>query len=148
MSAEDGVPVSPTELRKRVRAAETLQVKTRELAAADVLVKREAAKEAAQAKENAEREAREAVAAALRLFDDLDLVSSLLSIPVEELEKGAKPVSATWAREVNEVLRARAEHPRTRRRRASRPEASSQPTAADTVPAPAGVPCSDPSHAL
>ncbi|MEU7226110.1 hypothetical protein [Streptomyces chrestomyceticus] len=148
MSAEDGAPVSPAELRKRVRAAEALQAKTRELAAADVLMKRDAAKKAAQVKESADREAREAVAAALRLFDDPGLVSSLLSIPVEELEKDAKPVTAARAKEVIETLRARAERPRTRRWRAPRPEAPSQLTATETAPASAGAPGSEPSHAL
>ncbi|MFH8404778.1 hypothetical protein ACH4FX_08365 [Streptomyces sp. NPDC018019] len=148
MSTGDGAPVSPAELRKRVRAAEALQAKTRELAAADVLMKRDAAKKAAQVKETADREAREAVAAALRLFDDPGLVSSLLSIPVEELEKDAKPVTAARAKEVIEALRERAERPRARRRRVPRPEAPSQPTAAGTVPASAGASGSDPSHAL
>ncbi|WP_030020212.1 hypothetical protein [Streptomyces monomycini] len=148
MSAEDEAPVSPAELRKRVRAAEALQAKTRELAAADVLVKRDAAKKAAQVKETADREAREAVAAALRLFDDPGLVSSLLSIPMDDLEKDAKPVTAARAKEVIEALRTRAERPRTRRRRAPRQEAPSQPTAAASAPAPAGTPDNVPVHAL
>lgn len=148
MSAEEGAPVSAAELRKRVRAAEALQAKTRELAAADVLGKREAAKKAAQVKETADREAREAVAAALRLFDDPSLVSSLLSIPVEELERDAKPVTAARAKEVIAALRARAERPRTRRRRAPRPEAPSQPSAAASASASAATPDDVPVHAL
>ncbi|MFD7991659.1 hypothetical protein [Streptomyces mexicanus] len=113
--------VSAAELRRRVRANQALQARTRELAAEDVLAKRQAAKEAAQAKETAELAAREAVAAALRLFDnDAELVSELLEVPVEELEREAKPVTAARAKEVIASLRARAAYSRAPRSRASR----------------------------
>ena len=117
MSTADSHPISQAELRRRVRAAEAVQVKTRELAAAEVLVAREAARKAALAKDEADRTAREAVAATLRLFNDPCLVPSLLNIPVEDLERDAKPVTAARAKEVVEILRGRAERPRTQRHR-------------------------------
>lgn len=91
-------------------------MKTRELAAQSVLTSRKAAAEAAVAKEAADREAREATAAALRLYDqDAELVAELLGVPADELERDAKAVTAARAKEVIENLRARAGRPRTRR---------------------------------
>ncbi|MFE6737510.1 hypothetical protein [Streptomyces tubercidicus] len=120
--------VSAAELRRRVRANQALQAKTQELAAAEVLSKRQAAKDAADAKEAADLAAREAVAAALRLFDnDIELVSQLLEVPTDELEREAKPISAARAKEVMTVLRARAERPRTRRSRPARPAEAQSP---------------------
>ncbi|QHC26401.1 hypothetical protein [Streptomyces sp. GS7] len=127
MSTTEG-RVSAAELRRRVRANQALQAKTQELAAADVLSKRQAAQAAADAKEAADLAAREAVAAALRLFDNnVELVSELLEVPTEELEREAKPVTAARAKEVITALRARAERPRPRRSRPPRP-AEGQPT--------------------
>ncbi|MFJ8335998.1 hypothetical protein [Streptomyces sp. NPDC094437] len=51
MSTTPAVAVSAAELRRRVRAVEALQAKTRETAAANVLTTREAAVKAARAKE-------------------------------------------------------------------------------------------------
>ncbi|MCX4804515.1 hypothetical protein ACFWWM_16375 [Streptomyces sp. NPDC058682] len=69
--------------------------------------------------------AREAAAVALRLFDhDAELVAELLGVPVEELEREAKPVTAARAKEIIERLRARAERPRSCRPRTPRAEAS------------------------
>lgn len=89
MSTTEG-RVSATELRRRARANQALQAKTQELEASEVLSKRQAAKDAADAKEAADLAAREAVAAALRLFDnDVELISQLLEVPTEELlERG------------------------------------------------------------
>ncbi|MDX3387547.1 hypothetical protein PV682_39810 [Streptomyces niveiscabiei] len=93
-------------------------MKTRELAAQSVLTTRKAAVEAAVAKETADREAREATAAALRLYDqDSELVADLLGVPAEELERDAKAVTAARAKEVIEALRTRAGRPRPRRSR-------------------------------
>ncbi|MCZ4122375.1 hypothetical protein [Streptomyces sp. H39-S7] len=90
--------VSAAELRRRVRAVEALQTKTREMAAANVLTTRETAVKAARAKEEADIAAREAAAAVLRLFDnDADLVAELLSKSAEDLERDAKPVTAARA---------------------------------------------------
>ncbi|WP_159052219.1 hypothetical protein [Streptomyces niveiscabiei] len=116
MTSPDGVTTA--ELRRRVRAVETLQMKTRELAAQSVLTTRKAAVEAAVAKEAADRDAREATAAALRLYDqDSELVADLLGVPAEELERDAKAVTAARAKEVIESLRTRAGRPRPRRSR-------------------------------
>ncbi|MFE7118542.1 hypothetical protein ACFU99_24310 [Streptomyces sp. NPDC057654] len=124
--------VSAAELRRRVREVAALQAKTRELAAGNVLAAREAAVKAALAKEEADVAAREAAAAALRLFgNDAELVAELLGVPAEELEREAKPVTAARAKEVIESLRARAQRPRTRRSRTAR--ASSMPSAAPTA---------------
>lgn len=72
-----------------------------QLAASEVLSKRQAAKTAA------DLTARETVAAAPRLFDsDVELVSQLLEVPGEELEREAKPISAAWVKEVVAALRA------------------------------------------
>ncbi|MER7035336.1 hypothetical protein, partial [Streptomyces albidoflavus] len=80
MSTNSAGPVSASELRWRVRAAEALKAKTREMAAANALT------------------AREAAAVVLRLFDnDAELVSELLGVPAEELEREAKPVTAARA---------------------------------------------------
>lgn len=123
--------VSAAELRRRVRATQALQAKTRELAAANVLTARDAAAKAVLAQERAQVEAREAVAAALRLFDgDVQLVSELLGVPTEELEKEARAVTAARAKEVVDALRTRAARPRTRRPRSSRsPESQPEATA-------------------
>ncbi|MER5974514.1 hypothetical protein ABT112_33240 [Streptomyces sp. NPDC002055] len=127
-------PVSAAELRRRVRAVEALKAKTRETAVATVLSTREGAEKAALAKEEADLAAREAAAAALRLFDnDADLVAELLGVSAEELERDAKPVTAARAKEVIEELRARADRPRTRRTRTSRTEATAAPAAPAAV---------------
>ncbi|MEU8887340.1 hypothetical protein [Streptomyces sp. NPDC048442] len=122
MSTTD-LPLTPAELRRRVREAAALGAKVRELAATNLLAKRTAAAKAATAKEKADLEVREAVAAALRLFGDGQLVSELVNIPVPELERDAKPVTAARAKEVVESLRKNAERPRSRRR----PKASAPP---------------------
>ncbi|RXS66150.1 hypothetical protein EST92_29055 [Streptomyces sp. TM32] len=121
-------PVSAAELRRRVRAVEALKAKTREMAVATVLSTRGGAEKAALAKEDADLAAREAAAAALRLFDnDAELVAELLGISAEELERDAKPVTAARAKEVIEELRARADRTRTRRTRTSRTEGAAAP---------------------
>ncbi|WP_162793841.1 hypothetical protein [Streptomyces paludis] len=131
-------PVSASELRRRVRAAEALKAKTREMAAANVLTAREAAVKAAKAKEEADVTAREAAAVVLRLFgNDAELVSELLGVPAEELEREAKPVTAARAREIIEELRAHAERPRSTRPRKPRPDAAGAASATSGVPAPA-----------
>lgn len=141
MSTTPTASVSAAELRRRVRAVEALQAKTREIAAANVLTTREAAAKAAQAKEDADVAAREAAAAALRLFDnDAKLVAELLGITAEDLERDAKPVTAGRAKEVIETLRARAERPRARRTRTPRAEGATSRPAAPTAPAPATTP--------
>ncbi|MFE4536584.1 hypothetical protein ACFRKB_16115 [Streptomyces scopuliridis] len=77
------------------------------MAAANTLTARDAAVKAAQAKEEADVTARETAAVVLRLFDnDAKLVSELLDVPAEELEREAKPVTAARAKEVIEALRA------------------------------------------
>ena len=126
--------VSAAELRRRVREIEALQAKTRELAAGNVLTTREAAVKAALAKDEADVAAREAAAAALRLFgNDAELVAELLGVPAEELEREAKPVTAARAKEVIESLRARAERPKTRRSRTGRPAQMPAPAPAATA---------------
>ncbi|MFF9346626.1 hypothetical protein [Streptomyces sp. NPDC014734] len=133
--------VSAAELRRRVRAVEALQAKTRELAAANVLATREAAVKAARAKDKADIAAREAAAVALRLFDnDAELVADLLGVPAEELEREAKPVTAARAKAIIESLRARAERPRSNRARKPRAEASDPSPPASRTPAPAVTP--------
>lgn len=137
MSTTPAASVSATELRRRVRAVEANQAKTREMAAANVLTTRETAAKAARAKDEADIAAREAAAVALRLFDnDAELVAELLGMPAEELEREAKPVTAARAKEIIEMLRARAERPRSSRPRKSRAEASdpSPPTPDTTAP--------------
>lgn len=126
-STTSTVTVSVAELRRRVRANQALQAKTRELAAANVLSARDAAAKAVLAQEKAQIAAREAVAASLRLFDgDTQLVSELLGVPAEELEREAKPVTAARAKEVIDALRTRAARPRAHRPRSSR-SSDSQP---------------------
>lgn len=140
MSTTPAASVSAAELRRRVRALEALQAKTREMAAANVLTTRETAAKAARAKEEADVAAREAAAVALRLFDnDAELVAELLGVPAEELEREAKPVTAARAKEVIEILRARAERPHSARRpRKPRGEAPPpSPPAQTLAPAPA-----------
>lgn len=129
--------MSAAELRRRVRAIEEIQARARELAASNVLAAREAAVTAAKAKEDAEVAAREAAAAALRLFNnDAELVAQLLGVTAEELERDAKPVTAARAKEVIEGLRARAERPRPVRRARKAGAAATAPSAAapDSVP--------------
>ncbi|MFD7579805.1 hypothetical protein [Kitasatospora sp. NPDC059817] len=117
MSTTSTAKVSAAELKRRVRAVEEIQARTREFAAANVLAARKAAADAAKAKDDAEVAAREASAAVLRLFNnDAELVAQLLSVTAEELEREAKPVTAARAKEVIEELRARAERPRPVRR--------------------------------
>ncbi|MEV7090431.1 hypothetical protein AB0O07_31905 [Streptomyces sp. NPDC093085] len=141
MSTTSAGPVSAAELRRRVRAAEALKAKTRELAAATALTAREAAAKATKAKEEADVTAREAAAVVLRLFDgDAELVSELLGVPAEELEREAKPVTAARAKEVIESLRARVERPRPSRGRKPRAEASDQSLSLSGAPAPAVTP--------
>lgn len=126
--------VSASELRRRVREIEALHARTRELAAANVLATREAAAQAALAKQEADIAAREATAAALRLFgNDADLVAELLGIPAEDLEREAKPVTAARAKQVIESLRTRAERPRTRPVRTTRPTETRSPAATATA---------------
>ncbi|MFF1693583.1 hypothetical protein ACFVXC_08165 [Streptomyces sp. NPDC058257] len=137
MSTNSAGPVSASELRRRVRAAEALKVKTREMAAANALTAREAAVKAAKAKEEADVNAREAAAVVLRLFDnDAELVSELLGVPAEELEREAKPVTAARAKEIIESLRARAERPRPTRARKPRADAAEAASSASDIPAP------------
>lgn len=141
MSTTSAGPVSAAELRRRVRAAEALKAKTREMAAANALTAREAAVKAAKAKEEADVTAREAAAVVLRLFDnDAELVSELLGVPAEELEREAKPVTAARAKEVIEALRARAERPRSTRARKPRAEASDQSPPVSGAPDPVVTP--------
>ncbi|MGW1123897.1 hypothetical protein [Streptomyces sp. NPDC002526] len=129
MSTTSAGPVSAAELRRRVRAAEALKAKTREMAAATALTAREAAAAAARAKEEADTTAREAAAVVLRLFDnDAELVSELLGVPAEELEREAKPVTAARAKEVIEELRTRAERPRAPRSRKPRLKEAETPS--------------------
>jgi hypothetical protein len=138
--------VSASELRRRVRAAEALKAKTREMAAANALTAREAALKAARAKEKADVTAREAAAVVLRLFDnDAELVSELLGVPAEELEREAKPVTAARAKEIIEELRTRAERPRSTRTR--KPRADATDTASSTSGVPTSVVMSDGSRA-
>ncbi|MBD2831812.1 hypothetical protein ID871_10165 [Streptomyces pratensis] len=107
------------------------------MAAEHALITREAAVKAAKAKEEANVTAREAAAVVLRLFDnDAELVSELLGVPAEELEREAKPVTAARAKEVIESLRARAERPRTTRARKPRAEAAGAASSTSGVPAP------------
>ncbi|MCC3767284.1 hypothetical protein [Streptomyces sp. UNOC14_S4] len=133
--------VSAAELRRRVRAMESLQAKTREMAAANVLTTRRTAADAAAQKEAADIAAREAAAAALRLFDhDSQLVSQLLGVPADELEREAKPVTAARAKEVIESLRARAERPRaTRRARSDHSTNVTSPAPAPASPEAGGL---------
>ncbi|WP_371792249.1 hypothetical protein OG285_24965 [Streptomyces sp. NBC_01471] len=129
--------MSAAELRRRVRAAEALKAKTRELAAANALTAREAAVKAARAKEEADVTAREAAAVVLRLFDnDAELVSELLGVPAEDLEREAKPVTAARAKEIIEVLRTRAERPRSTRSRKPRPDGAETSSPVSDAPAP------------
>ncbi|GAA1231056.1 hypothetical protein GCM10009665_21820 [Kitasatospora nipponensis] len=121
------------ELRRRVRAVEEVKARTREFAAANALATREAATAAAKAKEDAEVAAREAAAAALRLFDnDAELVAQLIGATAEELERDAKPVTAARAKEVIEELRVRAERPRPVRR--ARKASAAVTTPSDSAP--------------
>lgn len=137
MSTNSAGPVSAAELRRRVRAAETLKAKTREMAATNALTAREAALKAAKAKEEADVTAREAAAVVLRLFDnDAELVSELLGVPPEELEREAKPVTAARAKEIIETLRTRAERPRPTRNRKPRVDAADAPPSTPVAPAP------------
>ncbi|MYX77644.1 hypothetical protein [Streptomyces sp. SID3915] len=138
--------MSAAELRRRVRAAAALKAKTREMAATNTLTAREAAVKAAKTKEEADVTAREAAAVVLRLFDnDAELVSELLGVPAEELEREAKPVTAARAKEIIESLRARAERPRTTRPR--KPRADAADAAPSTSGAPASVVTADGSRA-
>ncbi|MFB7651456.1 MULTISPECIES: hypothetical protein [unclassified Streptomyces] len=137
MSTNSAGPVSASELRRRVRAAEALKAKTREMAAANALTAREAAAKAARAKEEADVTAREAATVVLRLFDsDAELVSELLGVPAEELEREAKPVTAARAKEVIEELRARAERPRSTRPRKPRTDAADAASSTSDAQAP------------
>ncbi|WP_406395502.1 hypothetical protein [Streptomyces sp. NBC_00887] len=129
--------MSAADLRRRVRAAEALKAKTREMAATNTLSAREAAVTAAKAKEEADATAREATAVVLRLFgNDAELVSELLGVPAEELEREAKPVTAARAKEIIESLRARAERPRPTRVRKPRAVAAEAASSASGIPAP------------
>ncbi|MFI6374770.1 hypothetical protein [Streptomyces sp. NPDC050546] len=111
------------------------------MAAANVLTTRETAVRAAQAKDEADIAAREASAVALRLFDNnAELVSELLGVPAEELEREAKPVTAARAKEIIETVRARAERPRSSRPRRSRAEAADASPPASRAPAPVVTP--------
>ncbi|MEU9775253.1 hypothetical protein [Streptomyces sp. NPDC047968] len=140
MSTNSAGPVSTSELRRRVRAAEALKAKTREIAAANTLTAREAAAKAATAKEEADVTAREAAAVVLRLFDnDAELVSELLGVPAEELEREAKPVTAARAKEIIEELRARAERPRSTGTRKPRPDAAGAASSTSDTPPPAAT---------
>ncbi|MFF7166939.1 hypothetical protein ACFZBP_37100 [Streptomyces sp. NPDC008086] len=101
-----------------------------------MLVTREAAVKAAQAKEQADVAAREAAAVALRLFNnDAELVAELVGVPAEELEREAKPVTAARAKEVIETLRARAERPGARRTRTPEAGPPGSPPPAPAAPA-------------
>lgn len=138
MSTSTG-SVSAAELRRRVRAVEEIQARTRELAAANALTTREAAVTASKAKDDAEVAAREATAAVLRLFgNDSELVGQLLGLSAEDLEREAKPVTAARAKEVIEELRARAERPRPVRRARKTGAAATEPSASAPAPAPEG----------
>lgn len=107
------------------------------MAAAKALTAREAAVKAAKAKEEADVAAREAAAVVLRLFDnDAELVSELLGVPAEELEREAKPVTAARAKEIIESLRARAERPRPTRARKPRADAAGAASSTAGIPAP------------
>ncbi|MYT99969.1 MULTISPECIES: hypothetical protein [unclassified Streptomyces] len=140
MSTTSAGQVSAAELRRRVRAAEALKAKTREMAATNTLTAREAAVTATKAKEKADATAREAAAVVLRLFDnDAELVSELLGVPAEELEREAKPVTAARAKQIIEDLRARAERPRPTRSRKTRPDGVETPLPASGTPAPIGA---------
>ncbi len=109
------------------------------MAAANTLTAREAAAKAATAKEEADVTAREAAAVVLRLFDnDAELVSELLGVPAEELEREAKPVTAARAKEVIEELRARAGRTRTRTRK-PRPDAAGAASSTSDTPLPAAT---------
>ncbi|MEW2087868.1 hypothetical protein AB0932_07380 [Streptomyces sp. NPDC006682] len=107
------------------------------MAATNALSAREAAVNAAKAKEEADATAREATAVVLRLFgNDAELVSELLGVPAEELEREAKPVTAARAKEIIESLRARAERPRPTRARKPRAAAAEAASSASGIPAP------------
>ncbi|MFJ8628597.1 hypothetical protein ACIRD3_37940 [Kitasatospora sp. NPDC093550] len=139
MSTISTAPVSAAELKRRVRALEEVQARTREFAAANALATREAAVEAAKAKDGAEVAAREAAAAVLRLFNnDAELVAQLLGVTAEELEREAKPVTAARAKEVIEELRARAERPRPIRRARKAGAAAAAAAASSSASAPDG----------
>ncbi|MGW0860720.1 hypothetical protein [Streptomyces sp. NPDC002690] len=137
MSTNSAGPVSASELRRRVRAAEALKAKTREIAAANALTAREGAVKAAKTKEKADVAAREAAAVVLRLFgNDAELVSELLGVPAEELEREAKPVTAARAKEIIEELQIRAERPRSPRTLKQRPDAAGAASSTPAAPAP------------
>lgn len=120
MTTTPEVRVTAAEIRRRVRAGQALQTKTRELAATEALSARDTAVTAAKAAEDAAMTAREAVAAALRLFDnDAVLLAELLEVPAEDLEREARAVTAARAKEVIDQLRTKAGRPRIARRTAS-----------------------------
>lgn len=130
MTTTPDVRVTAAEIRKRVRAGQALQTKTRELAATEALAAREAAVEATRVAEAAAVAAREAVAAALRLFEnDAQLLSELLEVPAEDLEREARIISAARAKEVIDGLRAKAGRPRLTRRTAAADPSSKEPAA-------------------
>ncbi|WP_188302332.1 hypothetical protein [Streptomyces sp. CBMA123] len=137
MSTTPAASVSAAEIRRRVRAVEAVQARTREIAAANVLATRESAVRATKAKEKADIAAREAAAAVLRLFDsNAELVSALLGVPAEELEREAKPVTAARAKEVIEALRDHAQRPRSphRARKPPADASASSPTPPASAP--------------
>lgn len=87
-------PPSPTaaQLHRRIRASEQDRLKCCELAAADVITALRADHTAAVTKNHADMTAREAVAAALRVFDNPDLLAELVGMPRARLERFVKSV--------------------------------------------------------
>lgn len=137
MSATQDDRITTAELRRRIRAAEELRLKTCEMAAADVLSTRKAAEKAELAKKQADLAASEAAAAALRLFDDAALVAELTELAAKDLQRAAKPVTAHRAGEIIEQLRTRAARPRKpRRSRSPSTFSSAEPAPVEHVDVP------------
>ncbi|MFG3259075.1 hypothetical protein [Streptomyces sp. NPDC048172] len=123
MNPADRPRPTAAQLRRRIRAAEALRLKTCEVAAAEVIAARQAAQATSEARKHADTALKEAVAAALRVFDDPDLLAELVGLPRSQLERSAKSVPVARAAELAHGLRIRASHPRNR---ASNEESGSQ----------------------
>ncbi|MER6365847.1 hypothetical protein [Kitasatospora sp. NPDC001527] len=107
--ADTNGTLTVAEMRRRRRERDAVENRVKDLTDALVVNTRSAAADAAAAKAAADTAAAEALALAVRLHGSADDVAELTDIPLAEVERAVKSVTAARVKELREELRAKAE---------------------------------------
>ncbi|GAA2627830.1 hypothetical protein GCM10010411_76300 [Actinomadura fulvescens] len=104
-----GEALTVREMRARRRQLERVETKTKDLLDSAVVTTRNRAQQLAAEAADAEAQAAETLAAAVRVYGSATTASSIYGFPANEVEKAAKTVPVTRAREVADGFRQLAE---------------------------------------